>query len=170
MISSGIPPELSTIRLKNILGLREKFPNYPIGFSDHSLGIEIPTAAIALGACIIEKHFTLDKTKIGMDNQIALEPSEMTQMVQNCNNVYLALGDNKRIVLDAELKKRREMRRSIVAAQDLKEGTILEIKHLDSKRPGKGISPNEIENILGKILLKDIQKDVLITQNDFKNN
>ena len=77
------PPEMSTIRLNNILGLRENFPDYSIGFSDHSIGTEMASAAVALGACMIEKHFTLDKTKIGMDNQMASEPEEMALLVRN---------------------------------------------------------------------------------------
>jgi len=162
------PPELSTIRLNNILGLREEFLNYPIGFSDHSLGIEIPTAAIALGACLIEKHFTLDKTKIGMDNQIALEPDEMTQMVKNCNSVHLALGDTKKIVLEAELNKRKVMRRSIITSRYLKVGTILKEDDLDAKRPGDGISPDKIKDLIGKVLLKDIEEDTIISEDDFK--
>ncbi len=100
------PPEIQTIRLKNILGLRKEFPAYPIGFSDHSLGIEIPIAAVALGACLIEKHFTLDKSKIGMDNQVATEPYEMLQLVKACHNVQTALGAEERIILDAEIKKK----------------------------------------------------------------
>ena len=140
------PPEIATIRLNNILGLRDEFPDYPIGFSDHSLGIEIPSAAVALGACMIEKHFTLDKTKIGMDNQIALEPDEMTQLVTHCHNVQVALGESERIVLQAEMDQRKQMRRSIVATKDLKAGKKLIKSDLDVKRPGTGIPPNKLND------------------------
>ena len=110
------------------MGLREEFPSYPIGYSDHSLGIEMSIASVALGACMIEKHFTLDKTKIGMDNQMAIEPNQMKQLVENCNEVQKALGDTKRVVLSAELDQRKQMRRSIVVTKDLKAGSKLDIR------------------------------------------
>lgn len=160
------PPEISTIRLNNILGLREEFPNYPIGFSDHSIGIEIPVASIALGACLIEKHFTLDKSKIGMDNQVATEPDEMKTLVQSCNNVQLALGSKERIVLEEELKKRKEMRRSVVANKDLKAGDIIKLEDLDVKRPGTGIAADKIFELVGKELKKDVELDSAIFERD----
>ena len=89
------------------MGLRAAFPNYPIGFSDHSAGVEIATASIAFGACMIEKHFTLDKSKIGMDNQMALEPSEMAQLVKHCRNVNMALGGEKEYFLMKKLIKEK---------------------------------------------------------------
>lgn len=102
------PPKISTIRLNNILGLRQEFPDYPIGFSDHSIGVEMAIAAVSMGAAMIEKHFTLNKQKIGMDNQMATEPEEMAQLVQNCQNVQIALGNTERIVLADELEQRKK--------------------------------------------------------------
>ena len=160
------PPEISTIRLNNIAGLRKEFPMYPIGFSDHSIGIEMPVASIALGACLIEKHFTLDKSKIGMDNQVATEPDEMKEMVEKCNNIFIALGDEERKVLPAEQQKREEMRRSVVASKDLKEGDTLSMSDLDVKRPGTGIPAHKIYEIVGKKLNKDIKEDYVIYEND----
>jgi len=160
------PPETSTIRLKNIVGLREEFPDYLIGYSDHSLGTEIASAAIALGACVIEKHFTLDKTKIGMDNQMASEPDEMAQLVNNCHNVHIALGDTRRIVSPAEKEMRKKMRRSIIAAKDLKAGTKLTENDLDAKRPGTGISPDKINKLIGKTLIRDIGGNAMIAETD----
>lgn len=160
------PPEIQTIRLKNIIGLRKEFPSYPIGFSDHSIGIEIPIAAVALGACLIEKHFTLDKSKIGMDNQVATEPNEMKQLVKSCLNVQIALGEEERIILDAEVKKRVEMRRSLVSTKELKAGSILRLEDLDTKRPGTGIPPNKINEVIGKELKNDIEKDSVILYSD----
>lgn len=160
------PPEIKTIRLKNIVGLRKEFPQYPIGFSDHSIGIEIPIAAVALGACLIEKHFTLDKSKIGMDNQVATEPNEMTQLVKSCLNVQIALGEEQRIILEAEVKKRVEMRRSLVSTKELKAGSILRLEDLDTKRPGTGIPPNKINEVIGKELKNDIEKDSVILYSD----
>ena len=160
------PPEIPTIRLNNILGLRENFPDYAIGFSDHSIGTEMASAAVALGACMIEKHFTLDKTKIGMDNQMASEPEEMALLVQNCHNVQIALGDTRRIVLPAELEQRKKMRRSIVAIKDTKAGTRLKIDNLDVKRPGTGLPPDKMNELVGKTLIRDIEGDTLITEAD----
>jgi len=162
------PPEISTIRLNNILGLRESFPDYPIGFSDHSIGIEIPIAAVALGACIIEKHFTLDKTKIGMDNQVAIEPNEMSALVDSCHNTQIALGNKERVVLPDEVKQRQQMRRSIVAKRDLKAGTKLTENDLDVKRPGTGIPPDKLGKLIGMITSKDIENDTLIVESDLK--
>tara|TARA_B100000575_G_C23064530_1_gene612900 strand:- start:99 stop:1130 length:1032 start_codon:yes stop_codon:yes gene_type:complete len=160
------PPEISTIRLKNISGLMEKFPNYPIGFSDHSIGIEIPIASIALGACMIEKHFTLDKSKIGMDNQMAAEPDDMKILIDGCMNVNSALGERTREVLEAELEKRIEMRRSVVSRKDLQSGTKLKLSDLDLKRPGTGIPADKIFDLVGKTLKKDISKDLIILEED----
>jgi len=160
------PPDTSTINLRNISGLQQEFPNYPIGFSDHSSGTEMASAAIALGACLIEKHFTLDKTKIGMDNQIATEPEEMALLVRNCHNIQIALGDTKRVVLPAEIEQRTKMRRSIIATKDLKVGTKLTVDDIDVKRPGTGISPVKIGELVGKTIRRDIEGDTLIMEAD----
>ena len=160
------PSEASTIRLRNIPGLREEFPDYPIGFSDHSFGTEMATAAVALGACMIEKHLTLDRTKIGMDNQMAIEPEEMALLVRNCHNVQIALGDTRRIVLPAEMEQRKKMRRSIVTSKDLKAGTKLTADDFDFKRPGTGLPPKKISELIGKTLLRDIEGSTPITEAD----
>lgn len=163
------PPETSTIRLKNILGLRQEFPDYPVGYSDHSEGIELALAAVALGACVIEKHFTLDKTRIGMDNQMAIQPDEMGLLVKGCHKVHAALGDTARIVYPKELEQRKRMRRSIVAARDLKAGSMLISDDFDFKRPGIGFPPAKLQELIGKKLSQDVQKDCLITELDILN-
>ena len=160
------PPETPTIRLNNILGLRKEFPDYPIGFSDHSIGIEIASAAVALGACMIEKHFTLDQSKIGMDNQMAIEPEEMAQLVHNCHSVQVALGGEERIVFPTELKHGENMRRSIIDAKDLKAGSQLTLDDLDVKRPGTGMSPEKLDKLVGNTLLRDVEGNTLITEAD----
>jgi len=156
------PPEIPTISLLNITGLKEAFPEITVGFSDHSLGIEMASAAVALGAAMIEKHFTLDRGKIGMDNQMAIEPEEMRQMVQNCRNINAALGGKERIVLEAELVQRKKMRRSVVVNKDLKKGDILTAEDLDAKRPGTGFPPEMINEFTGKILCKDVEADTIL--------
>jgi len=160
------PPEISTISLNNIIGLREEFPDYPIGFSDHSLGIEIAPAAVALGAAMIEKHLTLDNSKIGMDNQMAIEPDEMKSLVQNCHNVCKALGGKERIVNNDEIDQRTRMRRSVVAAKDLSKGTVIQMEDLEVKRPGTGLSPDKMDSLIGKTTTKDINKDYIINESD----
>ena len=161
------PCETSTINLKNISGLIKEFPDYLIGYSDHSVGTEMATAAIALGACVIEKHFTLDSSKIGMDNQMATEPEEMTLMVQNCKNVQIALGSQKRTVLADEIEQRKNMRRSIIFNKDIKSGNKIRLEDLDVKRPGTGLPPEKIKELVGQKLIKDVIGDTLVKQSDF---
>ena len=163
------PPEISTIRLNNILGLREAFPDYPVGFSDHSIGTEMSAAAVALGAAMIEKHFTLDRTKIGMDNQMATEPEEMAQLVRQCQNVNEALGNTERIVLPAEMDQRKKMRRSVIATRDLPAGTKLSKEDLSAKRPGTGLPPEKINDLVGRVLIRDVKADTLILESDFSD-
>lgn len=160
------PAEPLTINLNNILGLREMFPDYPIGFSDHTLGDSVAIAAAALGAAVIEKHITLDKSKIGMDNQMAMEPDDLKQLVEKCRLIQNAIGSKERIVLPEEYEQRKNMRRSIVAACDLKSGQIININDLYAKRPGTGIAPNRISEIIGRTVNRDIGKDELILEED----
>ncbi len=156
------PAEISTINLNNICGLRKRYPDCVIGFSDHTLGDAAAVAATALGAAIIEKHITLDSKKIGMDNQMAMEPDELKNLVQKCRVVNLALGSEERTVLPAEYEQRKKMRRSIVASHDLHKGHIITSEDLDVKRPGDGIPPDMAETIIGRRIIEDVQKDTLI--------
>jgi N-acetylneuraminate synthase len=162
------PPEISTIHLNNISGLRKVFPNYPVGFSDHSIGPEMAIASVALGAAMIEKHFTLDHTMIGLDNQMATEPEEMAQLVRSCHNVYVALGGAERIVLPEEMEQRKKMRRSVIAARDLQAGSILTKEDLGAKRPGTGLPPEKISDLIGKVIIRDVGADTLIMDSDIK--
>lgn len=161
------PPEISEINLKNILGLREKYPDYPIGFSDHSLGTEMACAAVGLGAALIEKHMTLDKSRIGMDNQMAMEPDDLKLLVQQCKNVSAALGSKERTVYPDELEQRKNMRRSLVYTRDMKAGEVLTENDIASKRPGTGFAPEEKQNFIGKTLLRDVEEDTLLLKEDF---
>jgi N-acetylneuraminate synthase len=159
---SVYPAAIGTVNLNNITGLKERFPRYAIGFSDHTLGTEISAAAVALGAAVIEKHFTLDKAKIGMDNQMALEPPEMKSLVDSCRNVFQALGGKERVVAQAELEQRVKMRRSIVAARDLPTGAVIAEGDLDAKRPGTGMAPRLIKELLGKTVKTDIRAGEIV--------
>lgn len=165
---SVYPADFESIRLNNILGLREAFPGIPIGFSDHSLGIEMAVAATALGAALIEKHLTLDRSKIGMDNQMATEPDEMKQLVTSCHNTHMALGGRERIVSESEREQMKKMRRSIIAARDLPSGTVLTENDLDAKRPGVGIPADQLDNLLGKTLKQAVRVDSLLRPEDIE--
>ena len=152
--------------LNNIRGLIDEFPNIPIGFSDHTIGPEAAAAAIALGASIIEKHFTLDKSKIGMDNQMSSEPNEIKQMITYSKNVYLSLGKTKRIVSKEELKQRLIMRRSLIAKKNLKKKQKIKKEDLILKRPGTGIPVNNLKKIIGKKINKNLKAETIIKYKD----
>lgn len=162
------PPKMETVHLNNILGLRAEFPDYPIGFSDHSKGVEMAVASVALGGALIEKHLTLDCKKIGMDNQMATEPEEMRQMVKCCLNTFVAMGRKEREVLQDEQEMMEKMRRSVVPTSDLKAGHIFTIEDLDAKRPGTGIPADEIDSLVGKTLVRDVEADTLLNRDDYR--
>lgn len=164
--TSVYPTELADIRLMNVLGLRQAFPAYPIGFSDHSLGIVMAVASVGMGAALIEKHFTLDKSKIGMDNQMAIEPDEMRRLVQACQNVAVGLGSTERLVSADELDQRKKMRRSVVSTHDLPAGSVLTGADLGAKRPGTGMPPERITDLIGKTVAHDIAADTVILESD----
>lgn len=166
--NSLYPSSPEIIRLQNIIGLRNEFPMNPIGYSDHSVGIEIPAASIALGACMVEKHFTLDSKRIGMDNQMATEPAEMAALVVACHNVHAAMGGVARLLSAEEQAQIPKMRRSMIAKCDLPEGTLLKLEHIEFKRPGNGISPVEYEDYLGRSLNTSIEKGGQLKPSDFK--
>ena len=132
------------------------------GYSDHTVGIEIPVAAVALGATVIEKHFTLDRNLTGPDHKASLEPQELKAMVSAIRNVELALGDGVKRVSDSERKNKSIARKSIVAACPIKKGEFFSENNVTVKRPGDGISPMFWEQVLGKMAGKDFQADDLI--------
>lgn len=165
---SVYPVDYEDINLNNILALREKYQEYPIGFSDHSLGYEIPCAAIALGAGVLEKHFTLDRSKIGMDNQMATEPDEFRKMIESCRNVAVALGSKQRSISEKEKEMLLKMRRSVVAGHDLPAGKTLELSDFDYKRPGDGIAPPDADFLVGRKLNRDIKAGCMIRREDIE--
>ncbi|MDO9318885.1 MAG: N-acetylneuraminate synthase family protein [Gammaproteobacteria bacterium] len=164
--TSVYPASPEIIRLQNIVGLRSEFPSFPIGYSDHSQGLEIPAASVALGACIIEKHFTLDCLRIGMDNQMATEPEEMQAMVKACHRVYEALGGCSRILGDDEKAQIPKMRRSMVAKIDLKPGEALSEDCIEFKRPATGIQPSKFKTHIGRTVKRHIDAGSIIQPQD----
>lgn len=163
------PAKTETMNLNNILGLRERFPNYPVGFSDHTLGESAAIAATALGAAVIEKHITLDAKKIGMDNQMAMEPEALKNMVKACRSIQMALGPRERAVLPEEYEQRTNMRRSIVTTRNLAAGEVLCREDLDVKRPGTGLPPDRLADLIGCTVIRDMEADTVISESDFKN-
>lgn len=155
------PAPYDSVNLNAMLTLQNEFA-FKVGYSDHTNGIEIPVAAVAMGATVIEKHFTLDKNMEGPDHKASLEPDELKQMVQSIRNVEAALGDGIKKPSEAEKKNIAIARKSIVAACEIKKGEIFTEENLTAKRPGNGISPMNWAEVLGKIAKRDFSEDELI--------
>ena len=164
---TGYPTSFSEANLNFIKTLQNEF-NVPIGFSDHSPGIELPIAAVALGACVVEKHFTLDKTLEGPDHKASLNPEEFKAMVDAIRNVEVALGDGVRKFSENELEIKKVARKSIVLNQDVNKNTIIEKEMLSIKRPGTGIAPKFINDVVGKKLNKDLKANSVLKWDYFK--
>jgi N,N'-diacetyllegionaminate synthase len=149
------PTPMKDVNLKAMLAIKQKF-EVQVGYSDHTLGIEVPIAAVALGATIIEKHFTLDRNLPGPDHVASLEPNELKAMVDAIRNIELALsGDGEKIPSESETKNIAIARKSIHLNKDLSKGHVVTEEDIISLRPGDGISPMEWENIVGKKLVAD---------------
>jgi N-acetylneuraminate synthase len=156
------PAPVEEVNLRCMLTLREAF-KLPVGYSDHTLGIEVPMAAVALGATVIEKHFTLDRTLPGPDHRASLEPTELKKMVQGIRNIEASLGDGWKTPSASEFENRERVRKGLVAAKDLKAGHRLGPEDITAKRPAKGISPGQKPLVIGSILQRDIEQDTPIT-------
>lgn len=161
------PPKDENINLRNITMFQEIF-NIPVGFSDHTLGTSLALAAISLGAKVIEKHFTIDKTMPGWDHAISADPKELKNIVIEGRRVQKALGKYKRVVLEDEINQRKIFRRSIIAKVDLTKHEIISIDNIDCKRPGYGISPAKLQQVIGKRLRRDISAGELISWRSLK--
>jgi N,N'-diacetyllegionaminate synthase len=159
------PPDYSIINLHNITTLRDTF-DVPVGFSDHTLGTAIPLAAVALGACIVEKHFTLDKDMEGWDHAISADPVELETIIREGKNVFTALGSKVRTVSQAEIEKASLFRRSLVLKRAMKAGEVISEHDLAFKRPGSGIRPDEMPFILGRSLIIDKEEDDILEWSD----
>ena len=156
------PTPMEDVNLKAMLHIQQEL-GLPIGYSDHTLGIEVPIAAVALGATVIEKHFTLDKTLPGPDHKASLEPDELKAMVSAIRNIEKAIGGSGlKEVSKSEEKNKPIARKSIVAATDIKKGDIFTPENLTVKRPGSGISPMQWDEVIGKEAKRDFEKDDLI--------
>lgn len=156
------PAPIAEVNLKAMGMLKEKF-GYPVGYSDHTQGIEIDLAAAALGATVIEKHFTLDKNLPGPDHKASLEPAELKAMVEGIRKIELALGVAEKQPSQIELKNRAVARKSIVAAKNIKKGEVLTEANITTKRPGNGISPMKWLDVIGTKAVRNFEEDELIT-------
>ena len=156
------PTPMEDVNLKAMLHIQREL-GIPVGYSDHTLGIEVPIAAVALGATVIEKHFTLDKTLPGPDHKASLEPNELKAMVSAIRNIEKAIGGSGlKEVSKSEEKNKPIARKSIVASTDIKKGDIFTPENLTVKRPGTGISPMQWDEVIGKEAKRDFQEDELI--------
>lgn len=155
------PTPMQDVNLRAMQQMKERF-GVKVGYSDHTQGIEVPIAAVALGAEVIEKHFTLDKTLPGPDHKASLEPQELKAMVSAIRNIEQALGDGEKHVSESERKNILIARKSIVAARDIKQGKVLTEENLTTKRPGNGISPMRWEEVIGTKAVRDFNTDELI--------
>ena len=155
------PTPLEDVNLKAMLTIGLAF-GIAVGYSDHTLGIEVAVAAVALGAVVLEKHFTLDRTLPGPDHKASLEPDELKAMVQTIRNVEKALGDGIKRPSPSEVKNKPNVRKSLVAVQPIKKGELFSAENITAKRPGVGISPMRWDEVLGQVAQKDYGKDDLI--------
>lgn len=156
------PTPMKDVNLLAMLHIQKEL-GVKVGYSDHTLGIEVPIAAVALGAVVIEKHFTLDRNLPGPDHAASLEPDELKAMVSAIRNIELAIsGSGKKEPSASELKNKGIARKSIVAAMDIAKGERLSELNLAVKRPGNGLSPMEWDKVMGSIAKKDFKADDLI--------
>ena len=152
------PTPFTDVNLKAMLEIGEKF-GVQIGYSDHTEGIEVPIAAVALGATVIEKHFTLDKNMEGPDHKASLEPDELKAMVSAIRNIEQALGSGHKTISESERKNIEIARKSIVAACPIKKGELLTEENLTVKRPGTGINPMRWNGVVGTIAIRDYSEE-----------
>ena len=155
------PTPFKDVNLKAMLTIGDKF-GVQIGYSDHTLGIEVPIAAVAIGAKVIEKHFTLDKKMEGPDHKASLELDELKAMITAIRNIELALGTGHKKVTESERKNIEAARKSIVASRQIKKGELFTEENLTVKRPGTGISPMRWDEVIGLTAKRDFLEDQLI--------
>jgi N,N'-diacetyllegionaminate synthase len=155
------PTPMKDVNLLAMHDIKKQF-EIRIGYSDHTLGIEVPIAAVALGAAVIEKHFTLGRKMEGPDHVASLEPAELKAMVDAIRNIEIALGDGIKKPSASEIKNKVVARKSIVAAGKINKGDVFTEENLTVKRPGDGISPMQWDDVVGKKAMKDFEEDELI--------
>jgi N-acetylneuraminate synthase/N,N'-diacetyllegionaminate synthase len=164
---TNYPAAAEDINLKAMLSMQSAF-DVNVGYSDHTLGIEVPLAAVALGACVIEKHFTLDKNFAGPDHRASLEPHEFKAMVEGIRKVEASLGDGRKVPAASEASNAAVARRSIVASRDISAGTVITPAEITFKRPGTGLPPRMADQVVGKTARVDVKAGTLLELGMFK--
>jgi len=152
------PPKDEQVNLNNIDTLRSLYPDYPIGFSDHTLGTTVPVASTMKGVCVIEKHFTLDKNMEGWDHKVSATPNEMAVICSETKRVHKALGTT-RISVQENADRVESFRRSLVTTRKINAGEVIKREDLDFKRPATGLAPEEFENTIGRTAKVDLELD-----------
>lgn len=155
------PTPMEDVNLKAMETLKKTFDT-PVGYSDHTKGIEVPIAAVAMGAVMIEKHFTLDRNMEGPDHKASLDPYELKAMVKAIRNIEKAIGTGDKKPTPSEIKNIEIVRKSIVANCEIHKGEIFSIENITTKRPGTGISPMKWSKVIGKKAVRNFHKDELI--------
>jgi len=159
--TSEYPAPFEDVNLKAMRTIQNKL-NLPVGYSDHTVGIEVPIAAVAMGAVVIEKHFTLDKGMKGPDHKASLEPAELRNMIEAIRNIEKAIGTGEKIPTNSEIKNIAIARKSIVASRNISKSEVLSGSNLTVKRPGNGISPMKWFEVLGARAIRNYLEDELI--------
>lgn len=159
--TTNYPTPMDDVNLRAMLTL-ERECGCAVGYSDHTQGIEVPIAAVAMGATVIEKHFTLDRNMDGPDHKASLEPDELKAMVSAIRNVEKAMGDGNKVPSPSEMANIAVARKSIIAAKDIRAGEIFSEENLTTKRPGTGINPMRWNEVLGQKAKRDFAEDELI--------
>ncbi|OSQ27335.1 N-acetylneuraminate synthase [Thalassospira sp. MCCC 1A03138] len=155
------PAPMQSVNLRAMLTLRDEF-DVKVGYSDHTQGIEVSVAAVALGASVIEKHFTLDRNMPGPDHQASLEPEELALMVRSIRNVEIALGDGIKQPSQVEISNRDVARKSLVALRPIRYGECYSAQNVTAKRPGTGLSPMRWDEVMGRKAPRDFEVDEII--------
>jgi N,N'-diacetyllegionaminate synthase len=159
--TTAYPTPMVEVNLRAMQSIRSHF-GVKVGYSDHTLGIEVPIAAVAMGASIIEKHLTLDRSLVGPDHKASLEPDELTAMVRAIRNIEMAMGDGVKCPTASETQNKSISRKSLVARKYIKKGDVFSSENITSKRPGTGVSPMQWDEVVGGIAKRDFSKDDLI--------
>jgi len=161
--TSLYPTSDDLLNLRNILLLEREFPDCFIGFSDHSEGLTASALSVALGAYLVEKHFTLDRTKPGFDNAMALGPEGLKALVENCRLANQMLGSTSRVVSEDELRQRTVMRRSAYSSRAIARGDMFTLENIEFKRPGNGIDPTNLDRLVGRFSRRNIEQGEMLS-------
>jgi N,N'-diacetyllegionaminate synthase len=165
---SNYPADPAEVNLRAMQTMRSAF-DVPVGFSDHTEGIDVALAAVAMGACVIEKHFTLDRALPGPDHRASLEPAELRELVRSIRRVETALGSGRKVPTASEIETAKVARRSLVAAHDIPAGATLERDMVVMRRPGTGMSPAMLDTLLDRQVTRDIAVGTLLDTDMFSD-